>query len=188
MSWFKTLSPIVIALCCTIFAAPKANAGSVSDFISGPGTAIYLGTGVTLPLLTDGKSGGQHALRTLDSLVTSGLICEGLKQVIHVKRPDNNGNDSFPSCHATAAFAIAAMQSHYHPRYALLWYAGASVIAYSRVDLNRHRWTDVLAGAGIGYLTGRLELKQKHGLILFPIISGDGNGGRIVGLQVMRSF
>ncbi len=63
-----------------------------------------------------------------------------------------------------------------------------SAIAYSRVDLKRHRWTDVLAGAGIGYLTGRLELNRKHGLILFPIIGGDGNGGSIVGLQVMGSF
>jgi membrane-associated phospholipid phosphatase len=79
------------------------------------------------------------------------------------------------------------MESHYHPDYAWLWYTGASAIAYSRVDLNRHRPTEVLAGAAIGYLTARLELSQKHGLLLFPIIDRDKEGTKI-GLQIFKSF
>ncbi|WP_096595430.1 phosphatase PAP2 family protein [Calothrix sp. NIES-2098] len=172
--------------------APKAIADTfdkdVSEFVSGGGTALYLGAGVALPLLLDGKQGGQRSLRALDSLGTSTLLCIALKEVTDVKRPDSDARDSFPSCHATAAFAIATVQSHYHPGSAILWYSGASLIAYSRVNLNRHRVTEVLAGAALGYLTAKLELSQKHGLILFPIISSDDSGGSLVGLQVVGSF
>ncbi|BAY12630.1 hypothetical protein NIES2098_58190 [Calothrix sp. NIES-2098] len=191
LSWFKTVWPAFIALYCIMFA-PKAIADTfdkdVSEFVSGGGTALYLGAGVALPLLLDGKQGGQRSLRALDSLGTSTLLCIALKEVTDVKRPDSDARDSFPSCHATAAFAIATVQSHYHPGSAILWYSGASLIAYSRVNLNRHRVTEVLAGAALGYLTAKLELSQKHGLILFPIISSDDSGGSLVGLQVVGSF
>ena len=191
MSWLKTLCPAIVALCCTT-QAPTVQAQTadrdISRFVSGTGTALYLGAGVALPLLLDGKNGGQHSLRALDSLGTSTLLCIGLKEVTQVQRPDSDERDSFPSCHATAAFAVATVQSHYHPKQALLWYGGASIIAASRVNLNRHRVEDVLAGAALGYLTGRLELSQKHGLILFPVITSDDKGGTVVGLQVVGSF
>jgi membrane-associated phospholipid phosphatase len=191
MSWLRKIYPVLVVLGSTIFA-PKAIAEpfdqEASRFVSGTGTALYLGAGVALPLLFDGKQGGQRSLRVLDSLSTSTLLCIGLKEITQVKRPDSDGRDSFPSCHATAAFAVATINSHYHPEDALLWYAGASVISYSRLNLNRHRITEVLAGAALGYLTGQLELNQKQGLILFPIINSDDVGGTIVGLQVMGNF
>lgn len=188
---FKALYPIIIALCFAALA-PKVKAESfdseVSEFVSGPGTLIYLGTGVTLPLILDGKEGKQRALRTLDSLGTSTLACIALKKVTRVQRPDSDSRDSFPSCHATAAFAVATVQSHYNPDSALLWYSGASLISYSRLNLNRHRISEVLAGAALGYLTAKLELSQKRGLILFPFIYSDDADESVVGLQVMSSF
>ena len=188
---FKALCPIVIAL---FFAAlaPKVKAETfdreVSEFVSGPGTLLYLGTGVTLPLLTDPQQGKQRALRTLDSLGTSTIACVALKKITRVERPDSDSKDSFPSCHATAAFAVATVQSHYHPESAFLWYSGASLISYSRLNLNRHRIEEVLAGAALGYLTAKLELSQKRGLILFPFIHSNDADERIVGLQVVGSF
>jgi PAP2 superfamily len=191
MSWVKNLVAVFTVVCCTTIAT-IAKAGSfdqdVSQFISDEGTIIYLGTGTILPLLTDGKKGKNESLRVVDSLGTSLLVCEGLKAVTDVKRPDSETRDSFPSCHATLAFAMATMQSKYHPKYALLWYTGASAIAYSRVNLNRHRWTEVLAGAAIGYGVAKLELSQRRGLILFPIIGSDDEGGTVVGLQMSKSF
>lgn len=191
MSWLKTLCPILAAL-CAITLAPVAKADSfdqdASRVISGSGTALYLGTGIILPLLQDGSSGGQRSLRALDSVITSTGLCIGLKQITQVKRPDSNERDSFPSCHATAAFALAATQSHYHPDAAWLWYSGASLIAYSRVNLNRHSVYDVVAGAALGYLTSKIELNQKHGLILFPFIDSDSQGNSIYGLQVQGKF
>ena len=65
---------------------------------------------------------------------------------------------------------------------------GASAIAYSRVNLNRHTISDVVAGAALGYFTSRIELNQRHGLILFPFIDSDSHGNRIYGLQVQQNF
>ncbi len=168
--------------------AQTANKG-FSDFVSGAGTILYLGGGSLLPLLTDGADGGQHTLRIVDAVGTSAALCYGLKGVIRSPRPDNDKElDSFPSCHATTAFALARVQSHYHPDYAILWYGGAALIGYSRLDLNRHRFTDVLIGAGLGYLVGEIELGQKRGLLLFPLIRQDAQGGTVYGLQVKGEF
>jgi membrane-associated phospholipid phosphatase len=192
MTWKSRSIAVILALCGLSYAptaqAQTANKG-FSDFISGPGTILYLGGGALLPLLTDGKDGGQHALRVVDAAVTSAALCYSLKSVIKSPRPDNDRElDSFPSCHATTAFAVARIQSHYHPDYAVLWYGGAALIGYSRVDLNRHRLSDVLVGAGLGYLVGEIELGQKNGLLLFPLIGRDTQGDTVVGLQVKGDF
>jgi PAP2 superfamily len=192
MSWKQKSIAAIIGLSGLTFA-PQVQAQTVnkgfSDFVSGAGTILYIGGGSLLPLLTDGSDGGQHTLRVVDAVGTSAALCYGLKEVIKSPRPDNERElDSFPSCHATTAFAVARIQSHYHPDYAILWYSGAALIGYSRVDLNRHRLSDVLIGAGLGYLIGELELSQKRGLILFPLIRQDAQGNTILGLQVKGEF
>ena len=192
MPWkYRSLATILL-LSGLIFAprvqAQTANKG-FSDFVSGAGTILYIGGGSLLPLLTDGANGGQHTLRVVDAVGTSAALCYGLKEVIKSPRPDNEKElDSFPSCHATTAFAVARVQSHYHPDYAILWYGGAALIGYSRLDLNRHRFSDVLIGAGLGYLVGEIELGQKRGLLLFPLIRQDAQGNTVVGLQVKGDF
>jgi membrane-associated phospholipid phosphatase len=192
MAWKHRSLAAIIALNGLIFApsvqAQTTNKG-FSDFVSGAGTALFLGGGSLLPLLTDGADGGQHTLRIVDAVGTSAALCYGLKEVIRSPRPDNDKElDSFPSCHATTAFALARVQSHYHPDYAILWYSGAALIGYSRLDLNRHRFIDVLVGAGLGYLVGEIELGQKRGLLLFPLIRQDAQGNTVVGLQVKGEF
>ncbi len=143
---------------------------ATAQFLSREGTLAYLGLGVALPLLTDGRNGTNHSLRALDALGTSALLSAGLKVLTREKRPDTDERNSFPSGHATAAFAVAAMQSAFHPRQAVFWYAGATLIADSRVRLHRHHTQDVLAGAALGYLTARWELSRPRGLILSPVL------------------
>ncbi len=175
-----------IGLATQAQAAPK---NGFSEFVSGAGTVLFVGGGSLLPLVTDGEKGGQHTLRVVDALATSAVLCNGIKAVVKSPRPDNEKElDSFPSCHATTAFAVARLQSHYHPDYAVLWYDGAALISYSRLDLNRHRLGDVLVGAGLGYLVGEIELGQKKGLLLFPLIREDAQGNTVYGLQVKADF
>jgi PAP2 superfamily len=192
MSWKQGLVAATFMLSSTSFTPSvqaQTNNKGFSEFVSGAGTVLFLGGGSLLPLLTDGADGGQHSLRVVDALGTSAALCYGLKEVIRSPRPDNDRElDSFPSCHATTAFAVARIQSHYHPDYAILWYSGAALIGYSRLDLNRHRFTDVLIGAGLGYLVGEIELGQERGLLLFPLIRQDAQGNTIVGLQVKGEF
>lgn len=170
----------------------KGTLTSEARFASGSGNVLYLAAGTLLPLLQDGKDGKEHALRTADALLTSTLITEGLKRIVREKRPDGSARTSFPSGHATAAFAVATMQSHYHPKQALLWYGGAALISESRVQLNRHYLHDVVAGAAVGYFTSRFELSRPRGLILAPLIRpsevGRDAGGGGFGLQLSKTF
>ncbi|MBV9849980.1 MAG: phosphatase PAP2 family protein [Armatimonadetes bacterium] len=163
-------------------AHADSPARQASQFASGSGNILYLALGVGLPLVTDGHDGRNHALRALDGLGTSVLLSEGLKALVREKRPDSDSHDSFPSGHATAAFAVATAESAFHPRQAPLWFLGATLIAASRVRLRRHTVGDVAAGAALGYGVTRLELSAPRGLLLVPLI--DPRHGGMVGLQM----
>ena len=186
MNKFFTASALT-TLCLTSFGAARADKDA-SRLLSGTGTGVFLAAGVLLPLVRDGVHGRCNAARTADSLVSATLLAEGLKHVVHSDRPDDpNADDGFPSTHATAAFAVAAMQAHYHPREALLWYGGATLISAARVDLRRHRTRDVAAGAAIGYFTAQLELHSPRGILIRPFLHGQSET-RSAGLEVSHAF
>ena len=157
-------------------AQADSPARQASTFASGSGNILYLAAGVGLPLLSDGRDGRNHALRAADALGTSVLLAEGIKALVREKRPDSNAHDSFPSGHATAAFAVATVEGSLHPRQAPLWYLGAALVSASRIRLHRHTPGDVVAGAALGFGVSRLELAEPRGLLLSPFITPGGVG------------
>ncbi|GGM84599.1 phospholipid phosphatase [Dyadobacter beijingensis] len=80
-----------------------------------------------------------------------------LKSATHTLRPDGSSYNSFPSGHTTQAFAAATfLNEEYKDRYPWMPYASytvASSVGLLRVANNRHYISDVLVGAGIGYLS-----------------------------------
>lgn len=77
-----------------------------------------------------------------------------LKHTINKTRPDGTDNRSFPSGHATRAFAGATILAHEYGKRSL-WiavtgYGVATLTAADRVRRNRHDAADVLTGAAIG--------------------------------------
>ena len=163
----RPLGP-VLALLMACMMAPAQGASEahhVANFLSGPGNLTYLGVGAVLPALTDHTNGTKHSLRVVDSVATAVAASEILKLATHERRPGNlHSYDSFPSGHATAAFALASNLSEYYPRQAPFWYLGAAAIGWSRVELRQHHTTDVLAGAALGYWVGKVEARSRHGL------------------------
>lgn len=75
------------------------------------------------------------------------------------------GHDSFPSGHATAAFALAGVLARTYPRARPLWYALAGAVGLSRLAINAHFLSDVMAGASLGLMVAfvvlRLGLSHK---------------------------
>ena len=78
-----------------------------------------------------------------------------LKAIINEERPDHSDNKSFPSGHASMAFA-AARSLDKEFRKENIWipiagYTAATAIGVERVVSDRHHWYDVVAGAALGF-------------------------------------
>ncbi len=127
---------------------------------------------------TRGRSGRRAALSGLAAAgVTATVLNLGLKRVGRV-RPDPLASrvpvarrvrvprsTSFPSGHAGAAFAFAAGVGQVLPRAAIPLRAIAALIAYSRVHTGVHYPADVVAGALVGSVFGRLTAKGIAGIV-----------------------
>lgn len=165
-----------------------ASASGAFNILGQPGaivisSALY-GSGRLLnrPGLADA---GLHAT---EAIAISGAVTALLKRLAGRGRPtlmddgeidaDNfrigggrkAGYTSFPSGHATAAFAAAAALtrelSASHPRAARiagpLLYGGATMVGLSRTYDDRHWASDVVVGAAIGTLIGRKLVEHQH--------------------------
>ena len=99
-------------------------------------------------------------------LAESALVNQGIKRLVRRPRPVHDAEhphrvrqpltSSFPSGHASSAFAAAGLMSRRHPRAAPLYYGIAAVVATSRVHVRVHHASDVVAGAAIGATFARV--------------------------------
>ena len=91
-----------------------------------------------------------------------------IKNNSHEQRPNGDDYYSFPSGHSAEAFASAEflMQEYKNVSvwYGIGGYAVATSVAYLRMYNNKHWFSDVVAGAGIGIASTRLAY------ILYPKI------------------
>lgn len=88
------------------------------------------------------------------SLLAAAVVTEGLKTVVHERRPDG-GDHSFPSGHASISFAGATfLQVRYGWSYGIPAFLAAAFVGYSRVEADEHWTKDVLGGAAIGIVSG----------------------------------
>jgi undecaprenyl-diphosphatase len=94
------------------------------------------------------------------------LVNQGIKRLVnrprpepaeprphHVRRPMTS---SFPSGHASSAMAAAGILSRRHPRAAPIYYGLAAIVATSRIHVQVHHASDVIAGAAVGATYARL--------------------------------
>lgn len=105
----------------------------------------------------------------LAGLITFLFVDIGLKHMMKRPRPelsipaaivvfDNAHSYSFPSGHATIAFAAAYILGRQHKKLKWFYYLLAVLISYSRIYLGKHYPGDVLFGAVLGLLIGKLSL------------------------------
>jgi hypothetical protein len=96
----------------------------------------------------------------IEAQLVSVAVTQAAKFVVGRTRPDGEAR-SFPSGHASAAFATAStLQRHYGPRIAIPAYAIAVYTSASRLQANSHYASDVIAGAALGIAVGRTATIQ----------------------------
>ena len=69
-----------------------------------------------------------------------------------------NDSYSFPSGHATIAFAMAVVLSRKEPKWWWIFYVLAVLISLSRIFLGKHYPLDVIVGGLLGWSIGKLSL------------------------------
>jgi len=116
--------------------------------------------------------------RFYKTLLATAAITYGLKLTVAKKPPDGNGESSFPSGHASIAFAGAAfMERRYGWQYGLPAYIAAGYVGYTRVVSDNHYVEDVLAGAAIGVCTAYyFTISQDNVIQVVPTFSRHGCG------------
>ena len=131
-----------------------------------PVAALTLGT-LAVGFFRDDEQETSVGLDMLEATALGSLSSFALKQALGRSRPHDsgqhsdwlNGGDSFPSGHATAAFAAAEVFADRRPAGEWQWralaYTLAAATAYARVHDNMHWTSDVVAGAALGIATGR---------------------------------
>jgi len=154
-----------------------------------PAAAIVAGTWAFAMLLDD--SAGRHETwDMLEAAGFSGVSTYLLKYAAGRKRPNettrvddwSHGGDSFPSLHASAAFAIGTVLAEsggddYRWVRRVLGYGIAGATAYVRVHDNAHWTSDVVAGAALGiasahFVMNRDSERAKH--LAFTVAPVDG--------------
>ena len=105
------------------------------------------------------------------SLLTAGFITQLLKHIIGRPRPSyasfdgglefkffslNSEFHSFPSGHTSTIFVVALIASFLLPKLRYFFILLAGIIAFSRIVVGAHFFTDVVAGIAVAYLGVRL--------------------------------
>ncbi|MBC7713693.1 MAG: phosphatase PAP2 family protein [Rhizobacter sp.] len=156
--------------------------------------ALY-SIGMSLDGYTGNKLGYSRAIGMIKATAYASAVTTAIKYTVREPRPNSNARNSFPSGHATTAFAFAGFVYEEHGwQWGVPALAMASFVGASRINDNYHYLHDVLAGATIGLAYGigisKIDKLKRDasgekdaGLTIVPLY--DGN---IKGLALIKYF
>jgi membrane-associated phospholipid phosphatase len=175
-----------------------ANFGNHFGEVSGV-APVVLGT-LAIGLVFNNDSAKNAAISSIGAIILAELVVETLKSATHRSRPEDgkgafdwkgmglgSGNTSFASGHSAAAWSVATVFAEEfgdkHKWAPAVAYSLAAVTSYARVHKNKHWASDVVMGAMIGYVAGKVfhklyrkMLQSSINNVRFSPITGSDNG------------
>jgi hypothetical protein len=138
-----------------------------------PAAALFAGTWLLSTAMGD-QYGKGESYTMIEAGIFSSITVEGLKFAAERARPnatlDANdwraGGSSFPSLHASAAFAIGTVfaesgDDEYRWLRRFIGYGMAGATGYLRLHDNAHWLSDVVAGAAVGIATAHFSINRR---------------------------
>jgi hypothetical protein len=129
----------------------------------------------------DAPQARETGLLSGEALIDSLAVSEAIQFISRRDRPDVNNakgnffsssptNSSFPSNHAAAAWAMAAVVGDEYPGWLsrTVVYGLATTVSVSRVLAEQHFPSDVLIGSAAGWLIGHYVYRAHHNYTLNP--------------------
>jgi membrane-associated phospholipid phosphatase len=176
------------------------TATDVGDIIGNP----FVHIGVAGVVYGGGVLAGSTKWReTGEMLGEAALLADAatfvLKQAIGRSRPSETGDkgsfrpfqfksdfDSMPSMHTASSFAMASVMASTSENYLVkaIYYSVATFVGFSRMYQDKHWASDVVLGAAIGELCGRVVTSyhaSHRKIALVPMMSGDSASLALVG-------
>lgn len=164
-----------------IYDAVQRNKSRFTDRVSGATSALgqqyaWYASGAMLAggLALDKPGLRDTGREALEALAIAGLITNIIKPIAGRERPYQSDGEtvfhglnqhfqSFPSGHATSAFAVASVVALRSDGWIIpsLAYAAAFTVAMDRINDRAHFASDVFTGAAIGWTTGRF-IVHRH--------------------------
>lgn len=131
------------------------------------GGAIWTGAFVS-SLFAASRFGGDARFRAasydlVEATIVNAAYVQSLKLIVHRRRPNGTNRQSFPSGHASNAFALATVaERHYGWKAGVPAYLLAGLVGASRLKQDKHYFSDVMAGATLGYIVGRATVRRNN--------------------------
>lgn len=178
-AWLVPLGGITAGLLSTdrgYSASLSRNSSTISHYNTlsnlGVGSLVAAGAGMYLfSFPTHNEHWRETGWLAGEAALNSLVVTEAFKYSLARQRPNQGngagsffqGDTSFPSEHAAAAWSIAGVIAHEYPGVLpkLFAYGAAAAVDYSRVHARQHFPSDVLVGSILGYLVAQ-SVYRRH--------------------------
>lgn len=141
----------------------------------------------TLGRLIKNDNLANTGLYLIESMTTTSILTISTKVLSRRTRPNGEDNRSFFSGHTSGIFTVASvLDRRYGYKAGIPAYLVASYVGISRIKLQKHFPTDVIAGATLGIIIGRSFIpsrNQNESFAILPFLDG-----KFAGLTLLLAY
>lgn len=159
---------------------------TAGDYIGAIGMTAFVGGSVLISRHKPSEHFTEFSYTLAQAYSANLVLTHAIKFAANRTRPDDADSLSMPSGHTSGSFTVSTVVWKYYGwKWGVPLYALSSMVGIARIEDSRHWPSDVIVGAGLGYICAqtaidgtRRELmgKKISGLMLIPVYTHDMRG------------